>query len=63
MMIHLYTILPAGFLVFFQFIPAIRYKVILLHRINGYLIISLTLVSIAGKRTVNHVVLYITFCV
>jgi hypothetical protein len=48
MMMHLFTILPAGLLVVFQFIPAIRHKIILFHRINGYLIILLTLVSISG---------------
>jgi hypothetical protein len=49
MMLHLFTILPVGILVFFQFIPAIRHRIILLHRINGYLVICLTLVSIAGR--------------
>ncbi|KAF7587217.1 hypothetical protein BBP40_007554 [Aspergillus hancockii] len=46
--LHLGCILPAAFLVFFQFIPAIRYKFILFHRINGYIIILLILVSNAG---------------
>ena len=48
MMIHLYTILPAACLVVLQFIPAIRHKVILFHRLNGYLIVLLSLVSSAG---------------
>ena len=47
-MLHLYTILPAGFLVCFQFVPAIRHKIILFHRINGYLVILLSTVASAG---------------
>jgi hypothetical protein len=34
-MIHLFTIVSAGFLVIFQFVPAIRHKAILVHRVNG----------------------------
>ncbi|KAK6337116.1 hypothetical protein TWF718_009901 [Orbilia javanica] len=46
--IHLACVIPAGILVFFQFIPAIRYKALFLHRINGYLIILLILTGNAG---------------
>lgn len=46
--LHLYTILPAAFLVCFQFVPAIRHNVILFHRMNGYLVIVLSLTSAAG---------------
>ena len=46
--LHLYTVLPAGFLACFQFVPVIRHKVILFHRINGYLVVLLVLSSIAG---------------
>ncbi|KAB8256170.1 hypothetical protein BDV32DRAFT_153604 [Aspergillus pseudonomiae] len=46
--LHLGCILPAAFLAFFQFLPAIRYKVILFHRINGYIIILLVLLSHVG---------------
>jgi hypothetical protein len=49
MMLHLFSILPAAFLVCFQFVPAIRHKAILFHRINGYTILILTVVGIAGK--------------
>ncbi|KAE9980093.1 hypothetical protein EG328_000458 [Venturia inaequalis] len=45
---HLVTIFPAGFLVLFQFIPAIRHHIILFHRINGYAIVLLVLFSNAG---------------
>lgn len=48
LLMHLATILPAGLLVCFQFVPAIRHKVILFHRINGYIILVLSLVSTVG---------------
>lgn len=48
LLIHLATILPAGFLVVFQFVPAIRHKAILVHRVNGYTILVLSLVSTVG---------------
>ena len=48
MMVHLFCILPASLLVLLQFIPAIRHKVILFHRINGYLVITLSLISSAS---------------
>ncbi|KAK2027072.1 hypothetical protein LX32DRAFT_456204 [Colletotrichum zoysiae] len=46
--IHLAGILPAGFLACFQFVPVIRHKVILFHRLNGYVILLLSLVGTAG---------------
>ncbi|KAL8917791.1 MAG: hypothetical protein Q9172_005680 [Xanthocarpia lactea] len=46
--LHLATILPAGFLVVFQFVPLIRYKLLLFHRINGYVIILLLLLANVG---------------
>ncbi|QDS67858.1 hypothetical protein FKW77_007636 [Venturia effusa] len=45
---HLVTIVPAGFLVIFQFVPAIRHHFILSHRINGYAVVLLVLFSNAG---------------
>ncbi|KAK3311563.1 uncharacterized protein B0T15DRAFT_427897 [Chaetomium strumarium] len=48
LLIHLATILPASFLVVFQFVPAIRHKFILVHRVNGYVILVLSLVSTVG---------------
>jgi hypothetical protein len=52
---HLATILPAGFLVCFQFVPAIRHKAILIHRLNGYVILILSLVSTVGAfMTARH---------
>ncbi|KAL8787070.1 MAG: hypothetical protein Q9213_002412 [Squamulea squamosa] len=46
--LHLVTIIPLGFLLVFQFIPWIRYNALLFHRINGYIIILLLLVSNVG---------------
>ncbi|KAF4466935.1 hypothetical protein FALBO_6203 [Fusarium albosuccineum] len=45
---HLYTIIPAGVLVVFQFVPFIRYKAILFHRMNGYIVIVLAIVGTVG---------------
>ena len=46
--LHLGAILPAGFLMIFQFIPIIRHRILLLHRINGYAIFLLVLIGNAG---------------
>lgn len=45
---HLASILPAGILVVFQFTPVIRHKFILIHRVNGYVVIILFFISVAG---------------
>ncbi|KAJ8093020.1 hypothetical protein PM082_020499 [Marasmius tenuissimus] len=37
MLAHLGAILPAGFLAVFQFVPIIRYKAIIVHRLAGYI--------------------------
>ncbi len=52
---HLYTILPGAFLAVFQFVPIIRYKVILFHRINGYLVITLALFATTGALMIARV--------
>ena len=46
--IHLCSIIPAGLLVIFQFIPAIRYKATIVHRINGYVVITLLTLANVG---------------
>ncbi|KAL8641136.1 MAG: hypothetical protein Q9228_002018 [Teloschistes exilis] len=46
--IHLATILPAGLLMPWQFLPVIRHKVLMLHRINGYAIVILVIISNIG---------------
>lgn len=48
MMLHLFTIIPASVLVVLQFVPAIRHRAILVHRLNGYLVVLLALVGTAG---------------
>jgi len=50
--LHLVTIIPAGFLMIFQFVPIIRYKAILFHRVNGYIIILLVLLGNAGAAMI-----------
>ncbi|KAG9529425.1 hypothetical protein KCU93_g3543, partial [Aureobasidium melanogenum] len=54
MKLHLYTILPASLLVILQFIPVIRHKIILFHRLNGYAIVILSLVSNAGTIIITR---------
>lgn len=46
--IHLGACLPAGFLAVWQFVPVIRHKFLLFHRINGYVVILLGLTANAG---------------
>ncbi|RYC64664.1 hypothetical protein CHU98_g1566 [Xylaria longipes] len=46
--LHLATILPGSILACLQFVPVIRRKVILVHRINGYLVIVLAILGTAG---------------
>lgn len=47
--IHIVTVLPAGLLATMQFIPIIRYKAVILHRINGYVVMLLMLLfSVTG---------------
>ncbi|KAM5453516.1 hypothetical protein MaudCBS49596_002719 [Microsporum audouinii] len=48
LLLHLGTILPCSVLIVLQFIPAIRHKATLIHRLNGYVIILLFLTSNAG---------------
>ena len=55
MQLHLYTIIPAAILVCFQFTPWVRHKVLLFHRMNGYLVILLSLVSDAGILIIAQV--------
>lgn len=46
--LHLATILPASILAVLQFIPVLRHKAILFHRLNGYACVVLGLLSTAG---------------
>ncbi|KAK4096015.1 hypothetical protein N658DRAFT_502059 [Parathielavia hyrcaniae] len=47
-LLHLGTILPAALLTCLQFVPVIRRTFVLFHRINGYIILVLSVVSTAG---------------
>ncbi|KAH8817875.1 hypothetical protein DL96DRAFT_1623579 [Flagelloscypha sp. PMI_526] len=51
---HLACILLAGILVPLQFIPQIRYKAILFHRVNGYIVIILIFVATAGALIISR---------
>ncbi|KAI9897921.1 hypothetical protein N3K66_007777 [Trichothecium roseum] len=55
MKLHLYTIIPGGFLACLQFVPVIRHKVIMFHRLNGYLVILLSLAGTAGAFMIANV--------
>ncbi|KAI4853957.1 hypothetical protein E4T44_00508 [Aureobasidium sp. EXF-8845] len=52
--LHLYTIIPAALLVILQFIPVIRHKLILFHRMNGYIVVVLSLISNAGTIIITR---------
>ncbi|KAI0205169.1 hypothetical protein F4808DRAFT_410727 [Astrocystis sublimbata] len=46
--LHLATVLPASLLACLQFVPVIRHKVIIFHRINGYIVVTLATVASAA---------------
>ncbi len=52
--LHLATILPLGVLVPWQFLPVIRHKFIILHRINGYTDLILLVLSNAGVYMITR---------
>ncbi|TIA49473.1 hypothetical protein D6C83_04864 [Aureobasidium pullulans] len=54
MKLHLYTIIPAALLVCFQFVPVIRHKIILFHRMNGYAVVVISLISNAGTIIITR---------
>lgn len=54
LILHLAAILPAGILVCFQFVPAIRHKAIIFHRVNGYAVILLSIVGTAGALMITR---------
>ncbi|KAL2132139.1 hypothetical protein VTI74DRAFT_4145 [Chaetomium olivicolor] len=51
-LLHLAAILPAALLACLQFVPVIRHRLLLFHRINGYLVLVLSLISTAGALMV-----------
>lgn len=54
MLLHLACVIPIGFLIPWQFLPIIRHKLLLFHRINGYLLIILLLGGNAGAMMVTR---------
>lgn len=54
MMIHLFAIIPCCLLLFFQFVPSIRQRSSLFHRVNGYIIILLVSMAVAGGLTASR---------
>ncbi|KAK3715108.1 hypothetical protein LTR37_007318 [Vermiconidia calcicola] len=53
-MIHLATVIPAGLLMVWQFVPIIRRKFILFHRINGYIVSTLIFVGTIGGLMITR---------
>lgn len=53
--LHLFTIIPASILVCFQFVPVIRYRLTLFHRINGYLVVLLSIVGSVGALLIARI--------
>lgn len=52
--LHLAGVIPASILAFFQFIPIIRHRFILFHRINGYLALLLALLGAVGALLITR---------
>lgn len=48
MMLHLYSIIPGCLLLFIQFVPVLRQRLVLFHRINGYIVLLLMAVAVVG---------------
>lgn len=54
MFLHLAAILPAGVLACLQFLPVIRHKVMIVHRVNGYVVLVLSLIGAIGALMVTR---------
>lgn len=54
MMMHLYGIIPCCLLLFFQFMPVVRQKAVMFHRINGYIVIVMMAVALVGGLMVTR---------
>lgn len=52
--LHLATILPCGFLAVFQFVPAIRYKYMSIHRLNGFVVYTLLGLGMVGALMIGR---------
>ncbi|XXH03211.1 hypothetical protein Hte_009608 [Hypoxylon texense] len=55
MILHLSTSLPAGLLAVFQFVPGIRRRAIMYHRIAGYTAITLAVVGNVGALMIGDI--------
>ena len=54
MFLHLAAIIPAAMLACLQFVPAIRRKWILFHRLNGYVVFALSLPGAIGAMMIGR---------
>ncbi|KAG9052846.1 hypothetical protein FS842_009160 [Serendipita sp. 407] len=54
MIMHLGAILPCGILAVLQFVPIIRKNYLLFHRINGYIVLTLLAVGVAGALILSR---------
>lgn len=52
--LHLATLIPGGLLAILQFVPFIRYKATLFHRINGYIVILLLILLNVGALMIGR---------
>lgn len=52
--LHLAGVIPAGLLMVLQFMPIIRHRALLFHRINGYLVVLLLLVGNVGALMITR---------
>ncbi|KAI0805801.1 hypothetical protein GGR55DRAFT_256760 [Xylaria sp. FL0064] len=52
--LHLATVVPGSLLACFQFVPIIRHKFILVHRINGYIVTLLSFVGTAAALVIGR---------
>jgi uncharacterized membrane protein len=59
--LHLVTVVPASLLVLIQFLPIIRHRWIIIHRMNGYIVIILVLLTLAGALMIAQVAFGGTF--
>jgi hypothetical protein len=51
---HLATVIPCALLVVFQFVPAIRHNAIIVHRVNGYLVVILAILGTASALMISR---------
>lgn len=52
MLLHLACVIPIGFLLPWQFLPAIRHRFMLFHRLNGYVLMTLLVIGNVGANMI-----------